>query len=126
MFTIDTFNLGSPLGEKSGLKPPTATHNPAQRPPSRHHADHPITDRPVRRNSTSCKTALNVLSLKPQLGNISQNYCAIFHRSYLAGRVLLPWRPDRALVVRNAASRSDDKPRHYVIRMRDPLQMCFT
>jgi hypothetical protein len=28
------------------------------------HADHPITDRPVRRNSTSCKTALNVLSFK--------------------------------------------------------------
>ena len=30
--------------------------------PSRPHADHPITDRPVRRNSTGCKTALNVLS----------------------------------------------------------------
>ena len=28
----------------------------------RPHADHPITDRPVRRNSTGCKTALNVLS----------------------------------------------------------------
>ncbi|MDQ3583052.1 MAG: hypothetical protein M3495_16260 [Pseudomonadota bacterium] len=26
------------------------------------HADHPITDRPIRRNSTGCKTAWNVLS----------------------------------------------------------------
>jgi hypothetical protein len=26
------------------------------------HADHPITDRPARRNSTGCKTALNFLS----------------------------------------------------------------
>jgi hypothetical protein len=46
-------------------KAPTATHNPAgasPNAPSRRHADHPTTDRPVRRNSTSCKTALNALS----------------------------------------------------------------
>jgi hypothetical protein len=46
-------------------KAPTATHNPAgasPNAPSCRHADHPITDRPVRRNSTSCKTALNALS----------------------------------------------------------------
>jgi len=31
-------------------------------PAFRPHADHPITDQPVRRNSTGCKTALNFLS----------------------------------------------------------------
>ena len=45
---------------------PTASQNPAgaaQTPLPAPHADHPITDRPVRRNSTGCKTPLNLLSL---------------------------------------------------------------
>jgi hypothetical protein len=61
---------GGLASRRPGARPcvtlaPTATHNPAgasPNAPSCRHADHPITDRPVRRNSTSCKTALNVLS----------------------------------------------------------------
>ncbi len=42
---------------------PAAIQNPAGASPNTpRHADHPITGRPVRRNRTGCKTALNFLS----------------------------------------------------------------
>jgi Protein of unknown function (DUF2380) len=43
-------------------QPSRTRPGPAPTPLPAPHADHPIPDRPVRRNSTGCKTALNVLS----------------------------------------------------------------
>ena len=71
-----------PASGRSPLRHPTASTDtrtrlgPAQTPlPA--HADHPITDRPVRRNSTGCNTALNFLILSQV--NMSQILCDVCH-----------------------------------------------
>jgi hypothetical protein len=62
----DTEGLASERPVRLSVTPtaPTPTRTPtgpAQTPTSRRHADHQITDRPVRRNSTCCKASLDLL-----------------------------------------------------------------
>ena len=47
-------------------------------------ADHPITERPVRRNSTSCKIALNVLSLRQMHEGCRESYYRRQERAWRA------------------------------------------